>query len=111
MKTTREVQPLSYYVREYGRYIIPTWLFPVYFITWGITCERLKLQFNYVQLLFFVTVGIPFFGAFLWATRARRFVPYWRFCFLTMVIPLLIFGAIGLLLAVVQTFFEVRPSQ
>ena len=104
MTTSREVRPLGYYVREYGWYIVPTWLFPVYFIAWGFTCEWLKLQYGYVLLLFCVTVAPPFFGTFLWAARARKDVPYWRFCFLTLVVPFLIFTAIALFLFVVQVF-------
>jgi hypothetical protein len=100
MKTTTEVDPFSYYIKEYGRYIIPTWLFPIYFIAWGIICEKLRLQFSTTLPLFFVTVGIPFFGTFLWANGLRRYVSFWRFWLLMMLIPVVIFTTFGLLLAV-----------
>jgi hypothetical protein len=111
MTTSPEVRSLRFYAREYSWYIVPTWLFPVYFIAWGIICEWLKLQFDYVLFLFFITVGPPFFGTFLWAARVRKHIPYWRFCFLTMVVPFFIFAAIGLLLAVAQAVFGRLPFQ
>ena len=100
---TTENQPLAYYVKEYGRYIFPTWLFPVYFIAWGLACELLKPK--HVLLWFFLTVVHPFFGTFLWSMRARKHIPDWRFDFLTMTVPFFIFTAIALLLAVGQFAF------
>jgi len=95
---------LSSYLKTYRRYVIPTWLFPIYFIAWGFLCEFLKPR--YILLWFFLTVGPPFFGTFLWANRARKYIPYWKFVFLTKIVPFLIFGAIGILLALGQLIVE-----
>lgn len=104
MNNPSQEQRRPSYVKAYWRYIIPTWLFPVYFIGWGVLCERLKLPYDVVFVLFFATVGLPFFGTFLWSLRVRRHMPYWSFCFLTMVVPFLIFVAIALFLAIGQEF-------
>jgi hypothetical protein len=94
------------YLRAYGRYIIPTWLFPVYFIGWGFTCTHLKLSYATIYILFFLTVGPPFLGAFLWANRARRHMSYWVFVLLTILVPFVIFIATALILAVGQSILK-----
>ncbi|MEP6672684.1 MAG: hypothetical protein ABJF10_26205 [Chthoniobacter sp.] len=104
MNNSPPSQSLSFYAKAYARYIVPTWLFPVYFIAWGFACERLKPP--YIILWFFLTVGPPFFGSSLWANRARKHMPYWPFVFLTLIVPFGIFVAIGLLLAIGQPILK-----
>lgn len=80
----------------------------MYFIGWGLVCQAVKPPF--LGLWFFITVLPPFFGVGLWAHRARRYIPYWRFVFLTMLTPFLIFGAIALLLALGQAILAGSKS-
>ena len=92
-------QPRFSYVQEYGRYIYPTWLFPIYFFAWGLTCHWLKLQPGRMPVFFVVTAGLPLLGTQLWASQAKKHIPYVPFCFLTIIVPMFIFGAVGLLWA------------
>jgi hypothetical protein len=108
MESSAQRQPLSFCVRTHARYIIPSWLFPVYLIGWGLVCQAVKPPF--VGLWFFITVGLPFYGVGLWAHRARRHIPYLRFVFLTMVTPFLIFVVIALLLAFGQLILKGSKS-
>ena len=89
-------EPLGYYVKHYARYILPTWLFPIYFIAFRLICEHFEIRL--VSLLFCLLVLPVFFGTFLWSRvpaipRLKRWV-------LTMLIPFLIFALIGVGLAV-----------
>jgi len=95
-------QSLYFCLRTYCRYILPTWLFPLYLLGWGFTVEHLKIAYPVALVLFFVTVGPPFFGTFLWSLRARKHMSYWAFTFLTTIVPFLIFVGTVLLLAVAQ---------
>jgi hypothetical protein len=88
---------LGYYVKHYGRYIIPTWLFPVYFIAFGLICEHYKVRF--IGLLFWILIVPVFFGTFLWSRIPA--IPRLKRWILTMLIPFLIFGFIGIALAIV----------
>lgn len=83
---------------------MPLWLFPLYFIVWGGICQLLQPRF--ILPVFFVTSGIPFVVAFLWAYRIRRYVPYGKFCLLTLIIPFLIFATIGIVMAIGAVVFD-----
>lgn len=90
-------ESLAYYVKHYARFIIPTWLFPIYLIAFGLICEHLKIRV--VGLLFWLLVLPVFVGTFLWSRvpvipRLKRWI-------LTMLIPFLIFTFIGAALAVI----------
>ena len=102
MDTSLEKQPITYYLRTYRRYIIPTWIIPIYFLAWGSVCEFLKLKSDVRLILFFISVGVPFYGTFFWAHRARKNIPYWIYCVLTMIVPFLIFVALAMFLAILD---------
>lgn len=104
MNTAPEDQTFVQNPRAYRKYIIPTWIFPLYFITWGLIANRLTSEPP--LFWFFVTVGIPFFTTGIYASRARKYMSYWRFVYLTMIVPFLIFAGIGLVLAIGQLYWE-----
>ncbi|XHR26970.1 MAG: hypothetical protein ACFUZC_13570 [Chthoniobacteraceae bacterium] len=106
MSTPMEKRSLGFYAKEYRKYLIPVWLFPAYFIAWGVTTETLKPR--HLLIWFFLTVAPVFFGTEVWAVRARKHMPYWNFVFLALVIPFLIFVAIALALAIAQTHYEIQ---
>jgi hypothetical protein len=87
---------LGFYVKQYARYIIPTWLFPIYFVAFGLICEHFKVRG--VGLLFWVLVVPIFFGTFLWSRVPS--IPRLKRWILTMVIPFLIFACVAILLAI-----------
>ena len=91
-------ESLSYYVKHYARYIIPTWLFPVYFIAFGLICEHFNLRGGAI-VLFIVLVGPVFYGTFFWS-RVRA-IPRFQRWILTMFIPFLIFAFMAILLAAI----------
>lgn len=90
-------ESVGYYVKHFARYIIPTWLFPVYFVAFGLICEHFKIRV--VGLLFWLLVAPVFFGTFLWSRVPA--IPRLKRWFLTMLIPFLIFAGIAILLAVI----------
>ena len=90
-------ESLGFYVRAYARYIVPTWIFPIYFIAFGLLCEHFKI--HAIALWFWLLIAPVFLGTFLWARVPT--IPYRKRVFLTMVVPFLIFACIGILLAIV----------
>lgn len=95
MKAPLKKQPLTFYLRTYRRYILPTWFFPIYFLIWGYVSELIVPK-PLMLSWFFIGAGIPFLGTFIWAQIARKHIPYWPFCFLTMLVPFFIWGALVL---------------
>ncbi|MEP7014769.1 MAG: hypothetical protein ABI925_04955 [Verrucomicrobiota bacterium] len=93
-----ESESLSYYVKEYARYILPIWLFPLYVFAFGFVCEHFKIEG--VGQWFMLLVLPIFAGTFLWSRIPK--IPYWKHVFLTIIIPFLIFAGIGSILAIVD---------
>ncbi len=93
-------ESLGYYLKEYPRYIIPTWLFPIYFLAFGLVCEHLHLN-SWAIVLFCVIVLPAFFGTFFWARVPS--IPMFKRWVLTMLIPFLIFAVGGFLLFIIAT--------
>lgn len=99
--------PLSYYMRAHAKYILPTWLFPAFFIGFGEMCQWLiPKNDNLTGILFFVLVAPVFFGTFFWSHKVRKEIPYGKYVFLTMMIPFLITIGITVVLIAFQFLFK-----
>ena len=88
----------------YRKYIIPTWLFEIYFVGMGYAFAHWTPNFlgNWVMVVFAITIGVPFFGTFFWSLKALGHISLSKLRFLTMAVPFFIFGTIVILLAVGQ---------
>jgi hypothetical protein len=90
-------ESLRFYAKTYARYIVPTWIFPIYFMAFGLFCQHFKV--HAIGLWFWLLIAPIFFGTFLWSRVPT--IPSRKRVFLTMVVPFLIFACLGILLAII----------
>jgi len=103
MNSSAQRKSTFWYLKTYFGYILPMWLFPIYFVIWGIACEIIRPRF--VVLLFLLMVGVPLIGIFARARAIRSQIPYGKYFFLTMVMPFFIFGVSGVVLMILEGLF------
>ena len=92
------------YIWTYYLYIVPSCIFPIYFIVWGLVISKKK---TIDAILSFKMMVLPvFFIVYFWAAIPwiRGKIPYWKQVLLTMIIPFFIFTVIGIFLSVFWNF-------
>lgn len=83
-------------IKKYAVYIVPTWVYPIYFVFLSEIFSNYKTNNHLLSLLLSACTWVPFFITQIWARRVRNHIPYFKFCFLTMFVPVITILSIGI---------------